>query len=99
MIRSVKESTFGKLKEALHCHGQATFQHDPVSPVGLFNVQRSCKCNDFFLREGSDGVCWVCFTLNIRQSLWVTLDIAVTLLFNVSTSLGVLPFQSSLVQK
>ena len=36
--------------------------------------------------------------MNIRESLWETLDIAVTLLFNVSTSLGVLPFRLHLCE-
>lgn len=46
--------------------------------------------------KGSGGVCWVCFTLHIRQSLWGTLGIAVTLLFNVcmNTPRGILPFKS-----
>lgn len=73
---------------SLHCKGQVPFQH---YPAGLFTVHGSCKCN-FFLGEGSSGVCWVCFTLNMRQCPWVTLDIAVTFLFNVSTSVGIPPF-------
>lgn len=51
-MRSIKEGTFGKLEESLHCRWQATFQHHPA---GLVNVHRSCKCNCFFL-EGMERV-------------------------------------------
>lgn len=103
LIRSIKEGTFGKLMGSLQhsenwrCLCIAIAGYSQHYPAGPFNVHGSCKCN-FFL--GSDQVAFAGFVL-----LWtwgsppsspplplVTLDIAVTLLFNVTTSLDILPF-------
>lgn len=52
-MRSIKEGTFWKPKESLHCKWQATFQ---PHPAGLGNGPRSVNVMASSLGEGAGGV-------------------------------------------